>query len=1206
MSETGFLRSVRKVLILFAVCAVPLAAQTGYGIVRGTVLDATSAAIPGAKITLAEEASGVVRNTQTSAVGVYYFGSIRPGPYTLSVEAAGFRKWSGTMTVEAGQTVVIDPSMEVGAVEATIEVTGAAPVISTEGMEVGDVKDALRIHQLPLNGRFVSNLFDLTPGVEGGSNPRVNGMKVGSAEMLLDGVSMVSRYGGGMARVQPGLDVIQEYRIETAGSSAEYARPATVSLVTKSGTNELHGSAFWTHRNNFGGLRARQRQDFYERPPQYIRNELGVSAGGPVIKNKTFWFAAYEGQRERRSSFARTQAPTAAIWDGDFSGAKTDNSEPITLYDPFSTAADGTRTPFAGNRVPSNLITPFSETMRSISAAPAGPNAGGDPWLEDNFETYYPRRSDIGTITLKGDHVFSESDTLSGRYSRSTRAYKLFGGRYGFPVPGSTDAGGTGRSDSSVHTMFARWNHVFSPTLLNEFQASTYRSWHSQGTLGDDTDWANNLGFPNPFGATGWPTICSDSPFYYWGCWDGDNRGLMGLTAYQLENNVTWIKGTHSVKFGFKGRQEYNNTNWLQQAQGSHHFGDDWTTLYDPAGDQAVSRTGSGFAGVLLGLPTYLSNQYNRGYYYFPQKELGLYVQDSWKVHPRVSLDLGVRWDKWTVYREKHERLVNIDLVNFANKFEVITPRDVRMEDIPGIPPSVLASWAARGLTWTTAREAGFPDSLLPADNNNFAPRLGVAVRITDKWVLRSGYGVYYWTMPLSQILDSQRSNPPMNLRFTNEIGSRNGLVQNFALKNQPEPNDFMGKVTVDTEGVVPISASARSGMGFDVDTWKENMMQEWTFTIERELMKDTAVRLSYIGNHGSSLEQRWRWNDRESEWNYQARTGLMRPSDPDLRRINSDWRSGCCQAPIKHNGFSNAQSAQIEVERRYSNGLAFQWFYTYAHAMTTNDTGGFSYGGSNINATGSRQMAVPETKVMFGNPSMTEDQRLRLAYYNAATIPAHRIRWNGIWDVPFGRGKKFGGNVGKGLDAVIGGWQIAFIGSWRSGMWSSVSGGRYLFGDPTLNADERLEMDIFGHRQRLWFRGDFDPTLASGVDQAALQQLVPLDRSQRVLKPVGANFDNRIPQQLADGTVRDTSVTDMVNWNSRNFFRGPGNWGQDISVFKHFQITERIKTRVTADFFNAFNHPLDVSPNSTTGLQDLSRQSNEPRIIQFSLRVEW
>ncbi|PYT32195.1 MAG: hypothetical protein DMG57_02620, partial [Acidobacteria bacterium] len=292
-----FLPYSRKLLFSLVVVSLPLAAQTGLGIVRGTVQDVSKAVIPGAKVSLTSASTGVVRNAESSSVGIYYFGAVPIGSYTLAVEAQGFKKWTGTMEVLAGQTVSIDPSMEVGSLESTVEVTGAAPVISTEGGQVSDVKDALRIHQLPLDGRSVTTLFDLTPGVEGSGNPRVNGMKVGSAEMLLDGISLVDRFGGGMSRVQPGLDTIQEFRIETAGSGAQYSRPATVSLVTKSGTNEIHGAAFETFRNNFGGLRARQRQDLPIpgqpfKQAQYIRNEFGASMGGPVIKNKTFWFFA--------------------------------------------------------------------------------------------------------------------------------------------------------------------------------------------------------------------------------------------------------------------------------------------------------------------------------------------------------------------------------------------------------------------------------------------------------------------------------------------------------------------------------------------------------------------------------------------------------------------------------------------------------------------------------------------------------------------------------------------------------------------------------------------------------------------------------------------------------------------------------------------------------------------------------------------------
>jgi hypothetical protein len=1203
-SRVTFLRrsTPRVLALMFAV--LPLAGQTGLGVVRGTATDPSGAVLPKAMVTLTNTVTGVGIKSETSEVGAFYFGSVRPGPYTVEITAPGFKRFSGNLQVEVGQTAVVDASMEVGTVDTTVEVTGAAPIIATEGAQVSDVKDALRISQLPLNGRQITNLFNLTAGVEGGGNPRVNGLKVGSVEMAVDGVSLTDRFGGGIARVQPGLLTIQEYRIETSGSNAQYSRPATVSLITKSGTNEIHGDVFWTHRNNFGGLRARQRQDSASTPPQYIRNEYGFDIGGPIIRNKTFWYFAYEGQKERQARFAQASVATEAMWNGDFSNATTANSERITIYNPFTTRPDGTRDPFPGNIIPQNLIKPIAATMKGVSALP---NAAGNPWIEPNFQAYYPITVDVDTFTTKIDHNLSEKDTLAGSFTRSVRPRRVFGGQYGFPPPGSTDAGGTGRQDSKVYTGFGRWNRIFTPTFFNEFQASASRSTNSSGTLADNTDWAKSLGFPNPFGVTGWPTICTDSPFFYYGCWDADNRGDQNLTAFTIENNVTWIKGKHSVKFGFKGKQEYNNVRELQQAQGSHSFYGDWTALYDPAGDQAASFTGSGFASMLLGLPTYLSNQYNRGYFYFQQKEIGAYIHDSWRFSNRLTLDLGVRWDKWTVYKEKYDRLVNLDLTKSATGMEVITPHNTRLESIQGIPPSVLQSWAARGLTWKTADEAGFPGGLLPADNNNFAPRLGVAFRLTDKTVLRGGYGIYYWTMPLSQILQSSRTNPPLNLRFQNSLSDLNGEDQLHALTNVPTQNEFIGSATVNVEGIAGISRQAQAMMPWDIHSWSDNMAQEWTFTLERELMRNTSLRLSYIGNHGSNLEQRWRWNDPESEFNYQARTGLLRPTNPDLRRVNPNWTSGCCNAPVQHNGYSNTNSFQVEVQRRYSNGLAFQWFYTYAHAMTTSDTGGFNFGSSGINTSGSGSaFAVPENILIWGEPNLDEAERLRLGYANSSEVPPQRMRWNGIWDIPVGKGKKFGQDLHTALHHVLGGWQVAFIGDWRSGQWSSVNAGRYLFGDPTLSADERLEMNIFGRRQRLWFRGDFDPTVATNVDQAKLQQLIPTDRSQRVLRPLGPNFDNRVPQTLADGTVRLTPVAEMLNWNARNFFRGPGAFNQDLSVFKWFSITERVRTRVTADFFNVFNHPIDIAPNDTTGLQDLSRQSNDPRIIQFSLRVEW
>src|SRR5262249_40684878 len=207
---------------------------------------------------------------------------------------------------------------------------------------------------------------------------------------------------------------------------------------------------------------------------------------------------------------------------------------------------------------------------------------------------------------------------------------------------------------------------------------------------------------------------------------------------------------------------------------------------------------------------------------------------------------------------------------------------------------------------------------------------------------------------------------------------------------------------------------------------------------------------------------------------------------------------------------------------------------------------------------------------------------------------------------LPFGRGKKFIGGASKPLDSLVGGWQVSFIGEWRSGFWSGIDSSRFVFGDPTLDADQRLEMTIFGARQRLWFRGDFDPTQAKDVTGGNLTSLVPADRSQRLARPLGANFDNRLPLTLANGTVRNTPITELYNPSPRAFFLGPGAWNVDMGVYKNFKIKEKLVTRFSADFFNAFNHPIDVAPNVTTGLQDLSKQANNPRTIQFSFRIEF
>jgi hypothetical protein len=262
---------------------------------------------------------------------------------------------------------------------------------------------------------------------------------------------------------------------------------------------------------------------------------------------------------------------------------------------------------------------------------------------------------------------------------------------------------------------------------------------------------------------------------------------------------------------------------------------------------------------------------------------------------------------------------------------------------------------------------------------------------------------------------------------------------------------------------------------------------------VEREILRNTALRLSYLGDHGSSLEQRFTVNPREAEYNYVARTKQAPPSNRDLLRPNKDWSP----VGINRTGYSNTNSAQVEVERRFSEGIAFQWFYTYSRSLTTSDAEGFTSGNSSINSAGGGGQ-VPDPLQLLGSPSKTYDELLKMVYFNSTTVPAHRIRYNSNVVLPFGRGKWKGNDWNPVVNGIFGGWQVAVNGDWRSGYWLSPSTGLYSFGDPRLSADERVELTFGGRRQRLWFKGYFDSTQAKDVEGGDIFAFVPADRSQR------------------------------------------------------------------------------------------------------------
>ena len=483
--------------------------------------------------------------------------------------------------------------------------------------------------------------------------------------------------------------------------------------------------------------------------------------------------------KQRQNTFATTGVATASMWNGDLSNITDTSGGGARLYDPQSTGANGIRTPFQNNVIPSSRLSPYAKISQGVSPTP-NTNLGGNPWTDLNFQAYYPITQDQHSLTIKIDHNFSEKDTISGRFTNSPFSGAQYGGKYGFPPPGCTNCGGTARQDYGVYSDYLRWNHVFSPTFLNELQVSNHRSTANYGTLGDSTKWADKLGLPNPFGVTGWPTVYTDAyNLYYGGGWDGDNRNVQNLTAFEVSDGVTWIKGKHTIKAGFKGRQDQQRQpastgagvpQFLRQFEGSLRSGGKAQRLSpDPDSPNCYSayqrRSGINTTGA-----SSISNK--------KKSACMSTIRGRWApLYRRRRTSLGSLHSLPRKVQSARQSRPHQLRQQFSGK---IIPGSTTIDSLPNIPSGVLASWQARGLSWVTANYLkGFPSALVPSTWGDFGPRLAAAYQISNKWVVQPGYGMYYWPTPLSQILAASRTNPPLNLNFVNHLDTANGTFFN-------------------------------------------------------------------------------------------------------------------------------------------------------------------------------------------------------------------------------------------------------------------------------------------------------------------------------------------------------------------------------------------------------------------------------------------
>jgi hypothetical protein len=840
----------------------------------------------------------------------------------------------------------------------------------------------------------------------------------------------------------------------------------------------------------------------------------------------------------------------------------------------------------------------------ALKALTAPPTNNTNPYVGPNFTGTYPMIEHLNNLTAKWDQNISAKDRLSVRFTRSTDNLEWLGGYYADPI-NPLSGMGTNANNSQTTNVAINYIRTLSPSLLNQFQVGILREPNHQGSLADFSNWDSKLGIQNPFSVNGWPTIFSSEANGAYLTWDSNNEKQQHLTSESIEDNVTWTHGRHILQFGFRGRKEQNNVEELQQAQGSDSWGPSYTSNWDPVAGGPGVDTGSGFAELALGLPNYLSNQYNRGFFYFRQTQLGLYINDKIKVSRKLTLSLGLRWDYWTPYSEARNRLVLP--YEPDQKFEMITPGSVNLNNVSGALPSALAAWSAIGLTTATANSIGYPSGLFNQIHHDYGPRLGAAYQINHNTVIRGSYGIYYVPEPLSLLLASMRNNPPLNLRYvnnpyynTNVPGGANGAYfgqyPNIA---RPATTDYLPSATVSTsDGTLP-NAEGNSVTSWDGRNWNDSRDQTWNITLEHELPAHTGMRLSYIGTFGGNLLQNYDLNDPEPKYNYAVRTGLVPPGDTNQLRGLINW---AVQAN-NHTGYSRDNSLQAEIHRTFANGLSFESFYTFTRQLTTTDPPGGGTGGAGLNG-GFGQGGVPENFEIKGEPNLSYAQRLHLVYMTGTAIPPHHVGFNGIYSLPFGKSQHFARNISTPLNYLVGGWQVATIGLWNSGNWRGISPSLVQTGSIKIPAGQRALVHQPGSSDtfRQWNQGITPAglTIVSGSVAASN------------VRQAGPNCSGSYVGQLAVTLANSSCYNAPFNYYNpapRVNVVGPGAWGSDLSLYKHFKIAEKVDVRFSADAFNVLNHPNDPVPNSTTGFQDLGQENTAlggPRQIQLSLRFEF
>jgi len=859
---------VTLLLTFFLASSITAPAQTAQ--VTGRISDASGAVVPDARVTLTNQANGFRRDTVTNEEGYYTVPLLQPGSYEVSVRKDGYRPLlrSG-VALNVEQVARLDFALETGAVTDTMTITSDAPLLNSETSSVGQVVDNKTVVTLPLNGRNYSQLAVLAPGATPNPGSRtadgfsLNGNRLFQNSFQVDGADNNNYIFGvdtnSTQALRPSVDAIQEFKVETANYSAEYGRAAggVISVAIKSGTNDFHGSAFEFLRND-----ALDASNFFAnrnnlgRPPLRY-NQFGGTIGGPVWRDHTFFFFSYQGTRVRRSDTAVVTVPTAAQKLGVFGN--------VNIYDPTAVAA-GARAQFPNNTIPEARMDPVG---RRLAALYPDPN---QPGTVNNYASIQRQTDNADQYDVRGDHTFGDRDKVFVRFSRSDRESVT---SPIFAAPGNGGAFGTAplRVVPQAYSVAGGYTRVFSASAVNELRLNYTQNDSDQLALADQPlyDQFGINGVPQFDGLTGLPTFNVTN---YTGL--GDRTFAPNpkqAKMYQISDGFSLTRGSHSLKLGgeiwhLRGFAGTSNT-----ARGSFTFNGQFTSRVPGQG------TGNAVADLLLG-QTSTAQLTTRQVVHMQGNNYGLYFNDNWKVSPTLTLNLGLRYELTTRFRERDNRHASFDLN-------------------PGSPTYGTVVLARDG----GHREETFSD----LDRNNFAPRVGFAWQLGGGAVLRGGGGIFYGGFGYYAVGQTTAASPPFFLNIT--FPSPSTAAQSNLVLATGYPSDALSPTRV-----------VNPAVGAQLFDYPFPTVYQGNLSIERELFAGVVASVAYVGNSTVHLN---------------GQIDVNAPI-PGAGALNPRRPFPAFGAINLFSGFAHSSyhSLQAKAERRFRQGFSLLSSYTWSHGL--------------------------------------------------------------------------------------------------------------------------------------------------------------------------------------------------------------------------------------------------------------------------------